>query len=459
MKHFRSICSLLLFAVILMASSSSFAANLPKMKDKYVTDAAGILSRSELNQLRTDVKAMCDYYSTRILVGIVPTFDGYDIEEYAGMLGEHWNLDDENTMFILVKPKSDDERGEAMLVTSSDLKDVFSSEVCDKIIQNEMIPHFKNNDYFGGIEAVLEYMNNMSDDDNNTGYAATQSNENDSYDQGESSSDQKESSKGGGKGLLIALGVILAVGAAIAAFVVMSKKKNNTPHSTPNNSQNRASNESYEDPALKAQIEEKKRQLEAKKRQERELERLNREMEQRSNYEDDYSDSYQENESLNLGNAIGMANSMGGILGAGAAGGGLLNSIGSAVGGGGLLNTIASAKNPLAGKGELVKKAAIGAAVVGGTVLVLKNKDKIAGSVKSMFGGAKAALSNSSSNSSSKPRLGGSSNSSKPSLGGGNKPSVGGGGNKPSLGGGGNKPKLGGSGKPKLGGGSSSGGW
>jgi len=352
-------------------------------------------------------------------------------------------------MFILVKPKSDDERGEAMLVTSSDLKDVFTSEVCDQIIQNEMIPHFKNNDYFGGIEAVLEYMNNMSDEDNGTNYAAAQSNDDDSYDQGETRSDREKSSEGGSKGLLIALGVILAIGAAIAAFVVMSKKKNNTPHSTPNNSQNRVSNESYEDPALKAQIEEKKRQLEAKKRQEkelRELERLNQEMDQQNSYADDYSDNYEESESRDLGNAMGVVNSLDSVIGARAAEGGLLNAIGSAAGGGGLLNSIGSATGSLAGKGKLIKKAAIGAAVVGGTVLVLKNKDKIAGSVKSMFGGDKAALSNSS----SKPRLGGNGNSSKPTLGGGN---------KPSLGGGGNKPKLGGGGKPKLGGGSSSGGW
>ena len=448
MKHIKSICSILLLAVILMAGNSSFAANLPKMKDKYVTDAAGILSKSELNQLRTDVKTMCDYYTTRVLVGIVPTFDGYDIEEYAGMLGEHWGLDDENTMFILVKPKSADERGEAMLVTSSDLKDVFTSEVCDQIIQNEMIPHFKNNDYFGGIEAVLEYMNNMSDDGNDTGYAATPSNENDSYDQGESASDQKESSKGGGKGLLIALVVLLSVAivAGIAAFVVMSKKKNKTPDSTSDYSQNRASSESHEDPALKAQIEEKKRQLESKKRQEkelRELELLNQEMDQR--YENDYSDNHEESESRGFGNAMGVANSLGSLVGAGPAGGGLLNTIGSAAG-------------SLSGKGKLIKKAAIGAAVVGGTALVLKNKDKIAETVKSMFGKDDTSLSNSSGGSSSKPRLSGSGNSSKPTFGGGNKPSLGGS-NKPSLGGG-NKPKLGGgSGKPKLGGGSSSGGW
>ena len=440
MKHIKSICSLLLLAVILMAGNSSFAANLPKMKDKYVTDAAGILSNSELNQLRTDVKSMCDYYSTRILVGIVPTFDGYDIEEYAGMLSEYWNLDDENTMFILVKPKSDNERGEAMLVTSSDLKDVFSSEVCDKIVQNEMIPHFKNNDYFGGIEAVLEYMNNMSDEDNGTNYAAAQSNDDDSYDQGETRSDREKSSEGGSNMIIIVLLVVLFVGAIIAALVIMSKKKNSTSHSTPKYSQNRSNSESYEDSALKAQIEEKKRQLEAKKRQEnelKELERLGQEMDQHSNYQNDSSEDYKENGSMNLGNVMGLVNSLGGIAGAGAPEGGLLNSIGSAA-------------ESTDGGGKLLKKAAIGAAVVGGGVLVLKNKDKIAESVKSMFGRDNSSLGNSSG---SKPRLGGSgsSDSSKPTLGGGNKPSLGGGGNKPRLGGG--------SGKPKLGGGSSSGGW
>ena len=149
---------------MLLASASLFAQSLPRMKDAYVTDAADILSRSELKQLRKDVKSMCDYYSTRIVVGIVSTFGEYDIDEYAGELAGKWDLSDENTMLILVKPKSDEERGEAMLLASSDLKDVFTNDVCDEIVQEQMIPHFKQDDYFGGIEAALEYMNNMSNE-------------------------------------------------------------------------------------------------------------------------------------------------------------------------------------------------------------------------------------------------------------------------------------------------------
>lgn len=65
--------------LMLLATASLFAQSLPRMKDNYVTDAADILSKSELKQLRTDVKSMCDYYSTRIVVGIVSTFGEYDI--------------------------------------------------------------------------------------------------------------------------------------------------------------------------------------------------------------------------------------------------------------------------------------------------------------------------------------------------------------------------------------------
>ena len=277
MKHIKSICSLLL-AVILMAGNSSFAANLPKMKDKYVTDAVGILSKSELNQLRTDVKAMCDYYSTRILVGIVPTFNGYDIEEYAGMLGEHWGIDDENTMFILVKPKSDDERGEAMLVTSSDLKDVFSSEVCDQIIQNEMIPHFKSNDYFGGIEAALEYMNNMSNEEETQEAVATTPSEN----------EQKSSSKfmeflsdvGTGAATLIKWGLILLAIAAVVGIIVWliimkkEEKEDREEAQAPRPSNFSSRNDSEE---ISTAIADKRQEIERRKRDLEELNRLEKE--------------------------------------------------------------------------------------------------------------------------------------------------------------------------------------
>lgn len=211
-----------------LATASMFAQSLPRMKDAYVTDAADILSRSELKQLRTDVKSMCDYYSTRIVVGIVSTFGEYDIDEYAGELAEKWDLSDENTMLILVKPKSDEESGEALLLASSDLKDVFTDDICDEIVQEQMIPHFKNDDYFGGIEAALEYMNNMSSEEDESEEVAVAATPSENAKKVSSKIMEFLSDVGIGTATLIKWGLILLAIASVVgiiAWLIIRKKE------------------------------------------------------------------------------------------------------------------------------------------------------------------------------------------------------------------------------------------
>lgn len=430
MKHIKPICSLLLLAVFLMVNNNSFAADLPKMQDKYVTDAASILSKSELNQLREDVKAMCDYYSTRILVGIVPTFDGYDIEEYAGMLGEHWNLDDENTMFILVKPKSENERGEAMLVTSSDLKDVFSSDVCDEIVQNEMIPHFKNDDYFGGIEAALEYMNNMSEEEEGTTAVATPTEKT-----SKSGSKFMEflSDVGVGAVTIIKWGIIglliLALIGGVAWFIM--RKKEEREEKQPRNPSNFSGRNDSDE--ISTAIVDKKQEIEKRKREIEELNRLEKEscdlddeydnMRKRSERNerarrrdyDDYDDreDYEERSSTSELDDILEKMSK---------------------------NQESSGKGrKILGTAAKVAAGVAGAAVVGKIVKKRREKDgDDEGGLLSDIGGA-FKKKEKSGNTSSKPKLGGS-----------GKPKAS---DKPKLGGGGGRKK------PKLGGNGSSGDW
>ncbi len=418
---------------MLLATVNLVAQSLPKMKDKYVTDAAGILSTSEQKQLCEDVKSMCDYYSTRILVGIVPTFDGYDIEEYAGMLGEHWNLDDENTMFILVKPKSDNERGEAMLVTSSDLKDVFSSEVCDEIVRNEMIPYFKKDDYFGGIEAALEYMNNMSEEEEGTTAVATPTEKTSKSKSKfmEFLSDVWVGSLTIIKWGLIALVVLALIGAV--AWFIMRKKEEQEEKSPRNPSVFSSKNDLDE---ISTAIADKKQEIEKRKREIEELNRLEQESQDlddeynsmrernernerthRRDYDDcdDWGDFNDGNEDRNRRSSLNIED---------------------------VLEKMVEA-NEDKGKSILgrVGKVAIGvagAAVVGKIVKKRREKDDDEGGLLSDIGSVFKK----------KDKVGKSS-SGKPKLGGGGKSKASG---KPKLGsGGGNKPKLGGN--------RSSGGW
>ena len=60
---------------------------------------------------------------------------------------------------ILIKPKTGDDamgKGRAFITTGYGAEGPLPDLLCSKIVDEEMIPHFKENDYAGGIWAALE---------------------------------------------------------------------------------------------------------------------------------------------------------------------------------------------------------------------------------------------------------------------------------------------------------------
>ena len=207
----KKLCNFLVMILLLTAGTAASAANLPAKSNKYVNDNAQVLNSDELNQLRKDVKAMCDYYPYQIAVCIVPTLNGMEIGDYAAAVGQKWNVTNngDNGLLILVKTKSGNESGQAHLLTSPDLSASLPSSILKKIIQQEMIPHFRNNDYYSGIEAALEYLNNLPQLETTT--PATTTTSTDNYDNTEVPQTQSQRILGGGllKWILLGAGALI----------------------------------------------------------------------------------------------------------------------------------------------------------------------------------------------------------------------------------------------------------
>ena len=207
----KKLCNFLVMILLLTAGTAASAASLPAKSNKYVNDNAQVLSGNELNQLRTDVKAMCDYYPYQIAVCIVPTLNGMEIGDYAAAVGQKWNVTNngDNGLLILVKTKSGNESGQAHLLTSPDLSASLPSSILKKIIQQEMIPHFRNNDYYSGIEAALEFLNNLPQLETTT--PATTTTSTDNYDNTEVPQTQSQRILGGGilKWILLGAGALI----------------------------------------------------------------------------------------------------------------------------------------------------------------------------------------------------------------------------------------------------------
>lgn len=131
---------------------------------RLVNDFASLLSETEKSQLEQRLVAYNDSTSTQITVVIVPDLQGYDIDDFAQRIGQAWGVgqkDLSNGLVILVKPKQGNDRGFAAISTGYGMEEVITDAVARRIVDNEMIPLFKANRYYDGINAGVSIVTDL----------------------------------------------------------------------------------------------------------------------------------------------------------------------------------------------------------------------------------------------------------------------------------------------------------
>lgn len=164
MKSGQYIKNLLFAAILLLNAASGFAqGSIPEAPNppRLVNDFAQILSPDELQNLESKLVAFNDSTSVQIAVVIVPTLNGYEKADFANQLGEKWGVGGskfDNGIVVLIKPKSSSENGEAFIATGYGVEGAIPDATAYDIVNNEMIPQFKQNDYYGGINAATDVL-------------------------------------------------------------------------------------------------------------------------------------------------------------------------------------------------------------------------------------------------------------------------------------------------------------
>jgi len=160
-KTFKIVVGLLI--VLLGALLTVQAQEIPARPDppKLVNDFAGILTQDEVLSLENKLVAFNDSTSTQLTVVIVKSLGGYDKADFAYQIGQRWGVGQKgksNGAVILVKPKTPGERGEAYISTGYGLEGVIPDALAKRIVDNEMIPNFKEGNYYKGIDAATNTM-------------------------------------------------------------------------------------------------------------------------------------------------------------------------------------------------------------------------------------------------------------------------------------------------------------
>ena len=148
-KSFRYILAL---AALFMAMQLSAIPAKPQ-PERLVNDYADLFSSGQETNLERILTAFNDSTSNQIAVLTVNDLEGMPASEYAIRTGLEWGVGSEkfdNGIVILVKPKSSTP-GEVFIAVGYGLEGAIPDAYAKRIINNLMIPHFKENDYFGGV--------------------------------------------------------------------------------------------------------------------------------------------------------------------------------------------------------------------------------------------------------------------------------------------------------------------
>ena len=153
---FAKISGLFLFLFVV---SSCFAQQIPNRPTppRLVNDFTNTLTKNQQYNLEQKLVAYNDTTSTQIAVVFVNDLQGTTAADFAYQLGEKWGVGtkDNNGVVILVKPKTNT-KGEVYISVGYGLEPYVPDAIAKRIIENEMIPAFKNNDYYSGVSNAVD---------------------------------------------------------------------------------------------------------------------------------------------------------------------------------------------------------------------------------------------------------------------------------------------------------------
>ncbi len=153
MKKLFSIYILLLVGIVAYSQDSFDPESLLKQKPpaQLVNDFTNTLTLEQKQSLENKLVAFNDSTSTQIAVVIIPSLNGRDIADYNVKLGRAWGVGGKefSNGVVLLIAKGDRKLNIATgYGVEGALPDITSKHIIDDVI----VPNFKGNDYYRGIE-------------------------------------------------------------------------------------------------------------------------------------------------------------------------------------------------------------------------------------------------------------------------------------------------------------------
>lgn len=162
MKQIFLIFCLTIFTFYVSGQDLPIRPNPPRL----VNDLANVLTDQEEQQLESELDQFDQQTSTQICIVTLPSLNGYDISDLSFKIGEAWGVGQKgknNGIVIVFKPKIGNEKGAVFVAVGYGLEGIIPDAVANRnVVDYEMVPRFKENDIFGGLQAGTKVLMSLA---------------------------------------------------------------------------------------------------------------------------------------------------------------------------------------------------------------------------------------------------------------------------------------------------------
>jgi uncharacterized protein len=137
----------------------------PKLYNNLSKEFPNFISEQEARELEMELAVFADSTSNQIAVLIVDELNGYEPWDYASKIIDSWGIGqakEDNGVLILIKPTGSKNERKVYIGTGRGLEGAIPDITCKDIVDNEILPAFRKEEYYRGLSAAVKVIKSLA---------------------------------------------------------------------------------------------------------------------------------------------------------------------------------------------------------------------------------------------------------------------------------------------------------
>lgn len=133
----------------------------PRLVNNLSKEFPDFLSAEEEQQLEIKLENFSKETSNQIVIVIVDDLCGYDANEFSTRIGQSWGVGQgkfDNGVVVMIKPTGGAGQRDAYIAVGYGLEGVIPDITAKHILNNEIIPYFKNGQYYDALNEATDVL-------------------------------------------------------------------------------------------------------------------------------------------------------------------------------------------------------------------------------------------------------------------------------------------------------------